>query len=45
MWAMYPEDLSNAKVTLYTSLKNFELNQPVRNAAVQGSGGSDIYDI
>ena len=45
MWQMYLEDLSNAKVTLYTSLENFELNQPVRNAAVQGSGGSVTFTI
>lgn len=38
-------DLSNAKVSLYTSLENFELNQPVRSVAVQGSGGSVTFTI
>ncbi|MBK8623708.1 MAG: DUF2141 domain-containing protein [Saprospiraceae bacterium] len=38
-------DLSNAKVSLYTTLENFELNQPVRNVAVQGSGGNVTFTI
>lgn len=38
-------DLSNAKVSLYTSLENFELNQPVRSVAVQGSGGNVTFTI
>jgi uncharacterized protein (DUF2141 family) len=38
-------DLSNAKVSLYTSLENFEINQPVRSVAVNGSGGSVTFTI
>ncbi|MBK8819778.1 MAG: hypothetical protein IPN49_12085 [Saprospiraceae bacterium] len=38
-------DLSNAKVSLYTSLENFELNQPVRFVAVNGSGGNVTFTI
>ncbi len=38
-------DLSNAKVSLYTSLENFELNQSVRSVAVDGTGGSVTFTI
>jgi uncharacterized protein (DUF2141 family) len=38
-------DLSNAKVSLYTTRESFELNQPVRFVAVNGNGGSVTFTI
>lgn len=38
-------NLENAKVSIFTSLENFELNQPVKWTAVNGSGGSVTFAL
>jgi len=38
-------DLSNSKVSLYTSLENWNLNIPIKYAAVQGAGASVTFEI
>jgi uncharacterized protein (DUF2141 family) len=38
-------DLSNAKVSLYTSYDNWVSNQPIKFAAVSGSGASVSFTI
>jgi hypothetical protein len=38
-------DLSNAKVSLYTSLENWNLNIPIKFAAVQGAGATVTFEI
>lgn len=38
-------DLSNAKVSLYTSLENWNLNIPIKFTAVQGAGATVTFEI
>lgn len=38
-------NLENAKVSIFTSLENFELNQPVKWTAANGSGGSVSFAL
>ena len=38
-------DLSNSKVSLYTSYDNWENNVPIKYAAVSGSGASVTFEI
>ncbi|MEA3476938.1 MAG: hypothetical protein U9R60_02070 [Bacteroidota bacterium] len=38
-------DLSNAKVSLYTTLENWNINQPIKYAAVTGAGASVTFEI
>lgn len=38
-------DLSNAKVSLYTSYENWNFNQPIKFAAVTGAGASVSFEI
>jgi hypothetical protein len=38
-------DLSNAKVSIYTSYENWNFNQPIKFTAVQGSGASVTFQM
>lgn len=38
-------DLSNSKVSLYTSLDNWDINSPIKFGAVTGSGASVTYRL
>ncbi len=38
-------DLSNSKVSLYTSLQNWEMNSPIKFGAVSGSGASVTFTL
>lgn len=38
-------DLSNAKVSLYTTLQNWEMNSPIKFGAVSGSGASVTFTL
>lgn len=38
-------DLSNAKVSVYTSWENWNANQPIKHAAVTGSGSSVTFSL
>lgn len=38
-------DLSNAKVSIYTSWENWNFNQPIKFTAVQGSGASVTFQM